>query len=272
MLAVVHALRVWRCYLEGVYFEAETDHKCNTFFQSQPNLSRRQARWSEVLQRFGKFHWDYRPGKQNIAYALSRRDVATSSQDSVPVVEALAVCAAAVLSGMYDQSSRPGQVESLDCDQSRALSRTSPLTFDLPLPLLKSLHLENQDLCESIRRDANRHSKSPELSVNLQGLVIKGSQVVVLDHCDLKWRIMEAFHDTPTAGHYGIGKTRKIVQKLFFWTSMTEDVARYVTNCARCARNKARRHPPYGQLQSIRVPEKPWQSVSMDFIVKLPVS
>jgi hypothetical protein len=42
ILAVVHALRVWRCYLEGVYFEVETDHKCNTFFQSQPNLSRRQ--------------------------------------------------------------------------------------------------------------------------------------------------------------------------------------------------------------------------------------
>jgi ribosomal protein L31 len=95
MPAVVHALRVWRCYLEGVYFEVETDHKCNTFFQSQPNLSRRQARWSEFLQRFGKFKWDYRPGKQNVADALSRRDVATSSQDSVSVVKALAVCAAA---------------------------------------------------------------------------------------------------------------------------------------------------------------------------------
>jgi hypothetical protein len=43
-LAIVHALWVWRCYLEGAYFEVETDHKCNTFFQSQPNLSRHQAR------------------------------------------------------------------------------------------------------------------------------------------------------------------------------------------------------------------------------------
>jgi hypothetical protein len=34
MLAVVHALCVWCCYLEGVYFEVETDHKCNTFFQN----------------------------------------------------------------------------------------------------------------------------------------------------------------------------------------------------------------------------------------------
>jgi ribosomal protein L31 len=102
MLAVVHALRVWRCYLEGVYFEVETEYKCNTFFQRQPNLSRRQARWSEFLQRFGKFQRDYCPGKQNVADATSRRDVATYSQDSIYVVKALAVCAAAILSGMYN--------------------------------------------------------------------------------------------------------------------------------------------------------------------------
>jgi hypothetical protein len=103
MLAVVHALRVWHCYPEGVYFEVETDHKCNTFFQSQPNLSRRQARWSEFLQRFGKFKWDYCPGEQNVADALSRRDVATSSQDFVSVVKALCDdCASLSLAGTLD--------------------------------------------------------------------------------------------------------------------------------------------------------------------------
>jgi hypothetical protein len=50
MLAVVHALRVWRCYLEGVEFTVYTDHVSNTYFQTQPNLSQRQARWSEFLQ------------------------------------------------------------------------------------------------------------------------------------------------------------------------------------------------------------------------------
>ncbi len=44
MLAVVHALRVWRCYLEGAEFTVYTDHVSNTYFQTQPNLSRRQAR------------------------------------------------------------------------------------------------------------------------------------------------------------------------------------------------------------------------------------
>jgi hypothetical protein len=78
MLSVVHALRVWRCYLEGADFTVYTDHVSNTFFQTQPNLSRRQARWSEFLQRFGVFPWKYRKGANNVADALSRRDVAGS--------------------------------------------------------------------------------------------------------------------------------------------------------------------------------------------------
>jgi hypothetical protein len=53
---------------------------------------------------------------------------------------------------------------------------------------------------------------------------------------------------------------------------MREDVARCVTNCVSCARNKGRRHAPYGRLQTIPIPEKPWHSVSMDLIVKLLVT
>jgi hypothetical protein len=79
MLAVVHALRVWRCYLEGAEFIVYTDHVSNTYFQTQPNLSRRQARWLEFLQRFGAFEWKYRKGTKNVADALSRRDVAGSA-------------------------------------------------------------------------------------------------------------------------------------------------------------------------------------------------
>jgi hypothetical protein len=34
--------------------------------------------------------------------------------------------------------------------------------------------------------------------------------------------------------------------------------------------NKARRHKPYGLLQPLPVPEKPWHTMTFDFIVKLP--
>ena len=81
MLAVVHALRTWRCYLEGVCFTVITDHNPNTYFQTQQHLSRRQARWSELISSY-KFDFLYRPGKTNLADSLSRQPVGPA-----PVVE-----------------------------------------------------------------------------------------------------------------------------------------------------------------------------------------
>jgi len=49
-LASVHAVQLWRCYLEGTRFKLVTDHCPLTYLKSQPQLSRRQARWSEILQ------------------------------------------------------------------------------------------------------------------------------------------------------------------------------------------------------------------------------
>ncbi|GJP50738.1 hypothetical protein CLOM_g9907, partial [Closterium sp. NIES-68] len=49
LLAVVHALRTWRCYLEGVEFVVTTDHCPNTYFSTQATLTRRQARWQNSL-------------------------------------------------------------------------------------------------------------------------------------------------------------------------------------------------------------------------------
>ena len=72
LLATVEALRVFRCYLlSGKQFNLVTDNQPNTFLQTQPLLSRRQARWSEYLQRFN-FKWVHIPGRLNVADPLSR--------------------------------------------------------------------------------------------------------------------------------------------------------------------------------------------------------
>jgi hypothetical protein len=73
LLAVVHALRVWRCYLSGArQFTVVTDHNPNTTFDTNTTLSDRQARWVELLSRFN-FVWKYIPGRTNVADPLSRR-------------------------------------------------------------------------------------------------------------------------------------------------------------------------------------------------------
>ena len=66
LLAVIHALEMWRCYLDGTDFTVVTDHNPNTFFASKAVLSPRQTCWAERLSRF-QFTWEYRPGRVNVA-------------------------------------------------------------------------------------------------------------------------------------------------------------------------------------------------------------
>ena len=50
LLAVVHALYMWRCYLKGApKFEVVTDHNPLIYFHTQTTLSRRQNRWFEFI-------------------------------------------------------------------------------------------------------------------------------------------------------------------------------------------------------------------------------
>jgi hypothetical protein len=44
------------------------------------------------------------------------------------------------------------------------------------------------------------------------------------------------------------------------------------STCVACQRNKARCHKPYGLLEPLPVPEKPWHTVTFDFVVQLPKS
>ena len=45
LLAVIHALELWRCYLDGTEFTVVTDHSPNTFFATKSLLSPWQTRW-----------------------------------------------------------------------------------------------------------------------------------------------------------------------------------------------------------------------------------
>ena len=51
---------------------------------------------------------------------------------------------------------------------------------------------------------------------------------------------------------------------------MNRQVAAYVSACDTCQRVKFRRDRPAGLLQPLPIPDRKWQSVSMDYIVELP--
>ncbi|GJP68314.1 hypothetical protein CLOP_g25039, partial [Closterium sp. NIES-67] len=72
MLAIVHAFKVWRCYLTGAEVTVRTNHKSLQYLRAQPNLNPRQIRWLDFLE--SNFHYTimYKRGANNIADALTR--------------------------------------------------------------------------------------------------------------------------------------------------------------------------------------------------------
>lgn len=53
---------------------------------------------------------------------------------------------------------------------------------------------------------------------------------------------------------------------------MQDDIEAYVKTCLICQQDKGKQQLPAGLLEPLSVAEKPWDSVTMDFIVALPKS
>ena len=93
ILAVAHAIKKWSVYLEGNRFTVITVHAALKCFQTQPTLSRRQARSSEFLLLFD-FEIQYRQATLNIvADALPCRvDYAATNANQISIYHVIQPC------------------------------------------------------------------------------------------------------------------------------------------------------------------------------------
>jgi len=96
--------------------------------------------------------------------------------------------------------------------------------------------------------------------------------IYVPDLDDLCLWVLQYQHDHPLAGHFGQNQTLELIQREYTWPGLRTFVKDYVQSCTSCARAKTPRHRPYRLLKQLPVLEKPWNSISMDFIEQLPSS
>jgi hypothetical protein len=73
LVAIVHALKMWRHHLIGKIFELRTDHNSLKYLFGQPTLNVKQSRWLEFLNEYD-FDIKHIRGKENkVVDALNRR-------------------------------------------------------------------------------------------------------------------------------------------------------------------------------------------------------
>ncbi len=294
LFALIHACKEWRCYLEGSQaVELLTDHNPLSFFKTQRTLSCKQERWAEFLSRF-HFTITYIPGPQNIADPLSRLPVrlgavvtrARSQRLGGEEPQARAAPPAQHPAHPPSRSDKRKRVHFADEAPVPAAAPVpeGPAAAPVAVPVAPAPPVAAPpapDVFEAIRaayaRDpAFQDVRSPQfLDLHYRhhdGCWWRGEQVVVPSDAELRARIISEYHTPPFVAHRGQHTTFELVRRTFWWPTLRADVTAFVKGCDECQRNKPQNQAPAGVPQALPIPNQPWESISVDFIVKLPTS
>ncbi|KAI5328758.1 hypothetical protein L3X38_028155 [Prunus dulcis] len=103
-------------------------------------------------------------------------------------------------------------------------------------------------------------------------LYATGKRIYVPRWDNLRRELLKECHDSKWAGHPGTHRTLALMSEAYYWPQMREDVDSFVRTCLVCQQDKTLQKQPGGLLEPLPVPTRPWESLSMDFIVSLPKS
>ncbi|SOV07450.1 uncharacterized protein UDID_18908 [Ustilago sp. UG-2017a] len=276
LLAVVACLTQWRHMLAGLPSQLVilTDHEALKYFKSQRRITGRQARWAVLLADFD-FILQYRPGdKGGEPDALTRRaDMQPAGEEQEHNVRPLLPPR---VFKETDDSTLVAPMLSMESIASKGLKDLvkifQPLDQELQEIHSKKPFEVKDDLWYSGGRLVIPKVTMPGRTNNRRSRSAKevDGQSLSVEH--LRFMVMTQCHDGITAGHVGRDATIKAAQRHYWWPSMTAWIADYVASCPVCDRYKAPRHRPYGLLQPLATPDRPWGLISLDFIEGLPPS
>ena len=236
LYTIVRALRNWRPFLAGFPHEVivHTDHANLQYWKEPHKINRRIAR--EVVK-LSEYNVKLKsiPGREN-----GRADMLSRRPD-------------------YDQGNKDNQnIVVLPEDM---FIKQGMLSYIPKEPLQQDKGV--------IRQWAGTHNLK-----KVKGEWWKGMRKVITGGELGKHKIIQAYHDVPAYGHPGISQTKDLVAKYYWWPQLAQDAQEYVKGCAKCQRNKVNTHPQKAPLSPITplTEALPFQTIAMDFIVKLPES
>src|SRR6202158_5841600 len=153
---------------------------------------------------------------------------------------------------------------------------------DHQLAALAESTIKASDTLQNDIKDAYQHDPitkllitkktNPKFKYSDDMIYTPDNRLYVPNYSDIYSKILSEAHDTPTSGHMGEWKTLARISPHFYWPNMRKTVHEYINKCQSCQRNKPTNQLPQGLLQSLEIPDTRWQTVTMDFITKLPVS
>jgi hypothetical protein len=85
----------------------------------------------------------------------------------------------------------------------------------------------------------------------------------------MRENLLKENHSGGLVGHFSHDKTFTKLIEAYFWPKMQTYVKRFVDRCRICQYSKGRKQNA-GFYQSLPILERPWDEISMDFVLGLP--
>jgi hypothetical protein len=136
---------------------------------------------------------------------------------------------------------------------------------------LKEMYHSDLDFGEAYEACVNLvlRDRSPWDEYLIQdGFLFKGCQLCI-PRCSMRENLLKEKHSGGLAGHFGHDKTFAQVATSYYWLGMREEVKKFVNNCNICQYSKGKKQNT-GLYQPLPIPERPWDEISMDFLLGLP--
>jgi hypothetical protein len=136
---------------------------------------------------------------------------------------------------------------------------------------LRNMYAEDADFGEAYEAAENLvlRDQSPWIDYMIQeGLLFRGNQLCI-PNFSMRENLLKEKHSGGLAGHFGHDKTFARLSKSYFWPGMRADVKRFVERCRICQHSKGRKQNA-SFYQPLPIPERPWEAISMDFVLGLP--
>ena len=239
LLSILHALRTWRCFIDGRHYTVFSDHHPLKYFRSKTKPTPRLTRWIAEIELYDP-DIQYKPGRENhIPDLLSRRDGPHCITDEKPL--------------------EPDYLYAIKSIQESDWPKFYAFGEEKWPPMFKDLLAKHKD------KFVVRNDQVFRLVKNGNDLQ-ENRYVLFARRADL----VQEFHKS--VGHAGKLTVYDLMRKRWWWPDMRADIEGWLAACPQCqlaARPDRKTH--HAPMKPLDVPPV-FSRWHLDFIGELPTT
>jgi hypothetical protein len=285
-LAIYYCVLRMKLYLLGREFTIYTDHCPLRDMHLKPSNNRRVDRISLILQQYNIKEICHISGKCNcMADYLSRYPRQLDDDEDFIEPDYGTVRGIQFVGAAITRAKAKAQLLAPNVSANGSPSNESSVTNDHPsredgheFDVTKIGDAQKQDSFyqEQVHKlQQNLVNSSFELTDNILYKIVKygiTKQKLIYIPSVLVSQVVEVYHGSSWAGHFGFRRTYNNLKDRYWWPNMKETVKNHLQSCLKCQKFNFGRHKAHGFLHPIESPSGPFQMIGIDYSGPFPTT